>query len=279
MTRVSPDWLALRESADAAARSAELVDQLRAYLVRTTPGPLVIRDLGCGTGSMGRWLAGRLPGPQHWILHDRDADLLAIAVDSLPRKAADGSPVTAEARVGDLTTLTAGDLADTSLVVASALLDLLTGDEVDGLAGACVDAGCPALLLLSVVGLVGVTPADPLDAEITTAFNAHQRRFINGRWLLGPDAVKVTTKAFERRGVTTAVRPSPWRLAAEQGELTMEWLRGWVSAAAEQWPDFAGQSEAYLRRRLDMCLAGELRVMVQHQDLLALPAPTGGDPA
>ena len=36
----------------------------------------VIHDLGCGTGSMGRWLAPRLPGPQHWVLHDRDADLL-----------------------------------------------------------------------------------------------------------------------------------------------------------------------------------------------------------
>ena len=28
---------------------------------------------------MGRWLAPLLPGPQHWVLHDRDADLLAVA--------------------------------------------------------------------------------------------------------------------------------------------------------------------------------------------------------
>ena len=49
---------------------------------RLTP-PLVIRDLGCGTGSLGRWLAPRLPVPQTWILTDRDHDLLEIAADSV----------------------------------------------------------------------------------------------------------------------------------------------------------------------------------------------------
>src|SRR5438093_197088 len=122
-TGLAPEWLALREDADAAARAAEL---LGALCLRT---PLVIRDLGCGTGSMGRWLAGRLPGPQHWILHDRDPGLLAVA--TLPA----GVRVTMVA--GDLTGLRAADLAGTSLVTASALLDLLTEDEVTGLAAAC----------------------------------------------------------------------------------------------------------------------------------------------
>ena len=44
----------------------------------------VIHDLGCGTGSMGRWLAPLLPGPQHWVVHDRDADLLEVAAADLP---------------------------------------------------------------------------------------------------------------------------------------------------------------------------------------------------
>ena len=70
----TPDWLALREPADAAARVPALVDRLRPHL---PDGPLTVRDLGCGTGSMGRWLAPLLAGPhQHWVLHDRDATLL-----------------------------------------------------------------------------------------------------------------------------------------------------------------------------------------------------------
>ena len=76
--RVSPEWLVLREPADAAARSAELAERLARHL--PAAGRLVIHDLGGGSGAMGRWLAPRLPGPQHWVVHDRDADLLELAV-------------------------------------------------------------------------------------------------------------------------------------------------------------------------------------------------------
>ena len=34
---------------------------------------------------MGRWLAPLLDGPQHWVLHDRDPDLLGVAAHDRPR--------------------------------------------------------------------------------------------------------------------------------------------------------------------------------------------------
>ena len=72
--RAGSDWLALREPADAEARSGRARRHPRD---RTCPRPaLVVHDLGCGTGSMARWLAPRLDGPQRWVLHDRDAELL-----------------------------------------------------------------------------------------------------------------------------------------------------------------------------------------------------------
>ena len=270
--RFPAEWLALRESADAAARARELVDPLRTYLARRAPDRLVVRDLGCGTGSMGRWLAGQLSGPQHWILHDRDPDLLDRAVASLPDTAADGSPVTAEAARRDVAELRAEDLAGTSLVTASALLDLLTAKEMAGLATACVTAGCASLQVLSVLGRVEVTPADPLDAEITEAFNEHQRRHDDGRALLGPDALTVATEAFERAGAEVYLAASPWRLGAGQSALTKEWLRGWVGAARVRRPDFGSKVDDYLRRRVAECARGELLVTVQHGDLLTLPA-------
>lgn len=256
-TQFAPEWLALREGADAAARAEELLEPLREHL---TP-PLVVRDLGCGTGSMGRWLAPRLPEPQHWILTDRDLALLQHAASSLPVPA-----VTVQR---DITELTAADLAGTSLVTGSALLDLLTADEVDDLAAACVSAGRPALLTLSVVGRVELDPADPLDVEVEAAFNAHQRRTVGGRRLLGPDAVTATAAAFERRGAVVHRGPSPWRLGPEQAALTAQWLTGWVAAAREQEPTLA--VETYLRRRLAACEAGELRATVHHEDLLVIP--------
>jgi SAM-dependent methyltransferase len=260
----TPDWLELRESADAAARAAELLDPLRVQLADMPR--LVIRDLGCGTGSLARWLAGRLPGPQHWILHDRDPELLARAEATVT-----GGALTVETREGDLTGLRAEDLAGTSLVTASALLDLLTFDEVSGLAEACVKAGCPALLTLSVAGRVEVDPVEPLDTEFAAAFDAHQRREDVGRRLLGPDAAAVTAKVFERLGARIRTAPSPWRLGADQAALTAEWLTGWVAAACEQCPELAPEGNAYLRRRLEACAAGKLSVVVHHIDLLALP--------
>lgn len=267
----TPEWLALRETADAAARAPELVEPLLAHL---KPGePVVIRDLGCGSGSMGRWLAARLPGPQHWVLHDRDPELLARARAGLPAEAADGTPVTTATVLGDATDLDAADLADTALVTASALLDLLTGDEVDRLAAACVGAGCASLITLTVTGDVQLTPADPLDAEFAASFDAHQRRRTGGRRLLGPDAARAAVAAFARPGVEVHTAPSPWRLGADQADLREEWLRGWLAAACEQRPDLARHAGDYLRRRLGPgeLGPGELEAVVGHLDVLALP--------
>jgi hypothetical protein len=216
----------------------------------------VIHDLGGGSGAMGRWLAPRLPGPQHWVVHDRDADLLELAVATGP------TAVTVEARRSDITRLTPGDLAGASLVTASALLDLLTADELVRMLRACT--GHPMLLTLTVLGRVTLSPAEPLDTRIGAAFNDHQRR--DG--LLGPDAVGT---AVAELGAEVLVRPSPWRLAAADGDLTAEWLDGWVAAACEQEPALAGAAGAYRDRRLAQAAAGELAVTVDHADLLVLP--------
>ncbi|MGW2046030.1 hypothetical protein ACWCPF_12705 [Streptomyces sp. NPDC001858] len=271
--RYAPEWLELRESADAAARALDLLDPLRIRLANL-PGRsgLAIHDLGCGTGSMGRWLAPRLDGAQHWVLHDRDPYLLHFAAVASPRAAADGSRVTVETRRGDVARLTPDALLGASLVTASALLDVLTREEVETLASACAGAGCPALLTLSVAGRVEFSAPDPLDDEIAAAFNDHQRR--DG--LLGPDAVSVACEAFADHGATVKVHPSPWRLGSENVGLTAQWLRGWVGAAVEERPHLAERAEAYLAGRLAACAAGELQVTVHHSDLLALARPTGG---
>jgi SAM-dependent methyltransferase len=268
--RVSADWLALREAADGAARATDLATTV-AGLVR--PGvPTLVHDVGCGTGAMGRWLAPRLPGPQHWVLTDRDPDLLAVAAAALPGAGADGSPVTAAPRHRDLATLTAADLSGAALLTASALLDLLTPADLERLVDACVGAACPALLVLSVTGRVRLAPTDPLDTALAAAFNAHQRRTVAGGRLLGPDAVTAAVALFARPGWRVRARSSPWRLGAGESALARQWLAGWVGAACEQCPALAGPGRAYLRRRLAQAAAGRLELTVHHQDLLAFPA-------
>ena len=266
--RVSSSWLDLREPADAAARAYELVGLL---LSRVQAGSWLIHDLGCGSGAMGRWLAPLLPGAQHWVLHDRNADLLEQAAVNVPGPAADGAEVAVETRVSDITRLGLDDFAGATLVTGSALLDLLTWDELTALIHASSGAACPVLFALSVTGRVQVLPADPLDVRVAAAFDAHQRRTTARGRLLGPDAVQAAVEGFQQLGAEVIVRPSPWRLGATERNLTVEWLTGWVDAAGEQDPELAPDTDLYRLRRLKEAAAGALAVTVGHADLLVLP--------
>ncbi|GAA4413317.1 hypothetical protein GCM10023168_36130 [Fodinibacter luteus] len=271
--RVSSAWLRLREPADAAARSTVLARTAAVSVGRAAV--TVVHDLGCGSGSMGRWLAPQLPGAQHWVLHDRDPDLLRVAATHGPGSGADGAAVSVEGRQGDLTRLGPADLAGASLVTASALLDMLTADEAERFVRSCVAAHCPVLVTLSVTGRVRLSPADPLDAMFGAAFNDHQRRTDGGRTLLGPLAVHAAVLLFRALGSRVEVRASPWRLGADHGPLLAEWLSGWVGAACEQRPELGAVGAAYLARRRAELAQGRLAVTVHHLDLLALPAGGG----
>jgi hypothetical protein len=266
---VSPSWLALREPADAAARASDLVEHLRRALPAT--GRWVIHDLGCGTGAMGRWLAPLLPGPQHWVAHDRDTTLLPLAATDIPAAAADGAGITVEVENTDLAHLDPDDLAGANVITASALLDVLTDDEMSGVARVCASARCPILLTLTVIGRVEIAPADPIDRRVAAAFDAHQRRTTERGRLLGPHAVGFAQEAFGRLGAEVLVRESPWRLGPSDTGLIAEWLVGWVGAACEQEIDLAAECERYTRQRLAQARTGQLAVTVGHADLLVLP--------
>lgn len=269
--RAGSGWLALREPADAAARDTGLVDMLRSHLDgnRGAGGVTEVHDVGCGTGSMARWLAPQLAGPQHWVLYDRDAELLDLVGEGPPPLAADGAPVTIETRRCDITRLESADLSSASLITASALLDMMTAEELQRLVASCAGAGCPVLITLTVTGRVDLTPADPLDQRVAEAFNAHQRRETGGGRLLGPDSAGAALDGFSRLGLDVVVRPSLWRLGPRQSELTTKWFTGWLAAACEQDPGLGLVAPEYAHRRLAQAADGRLLVTVHHQDLLA----------
>ena len=238
--RVSPEWLVLREPADAAARSAELAERLGRHLAAA--GRLVIHDLGGGSGAMGRWLAPRLPGPQHWVVHDRDADLL-----ELRRRSPARLPTGRGHRRGEaIRHHPAGAGGSRRREPRHRLGAARPADRgrARRMLGAC--AGCPMLLALTVVGRVDPDPGGAAGRAMGAAFNAHQRR---GR-MLGPDAVAAAVDELRGTGAEVLVRPSPWRLDAARADLTAEWFVGWVGAACEQEPALAAEAGAYMDRRL-----------------------------
>ena len=162
--KVHPDacfdanWLALRRTADSAARAPELeahaADWLRQRRMATAPArPLRLLDLGSGSGANPCHLAPRLPGLQQWTLIDHDAGLLARAQAACAGlHDADGGSVDVITRCLDLARIDAHMLAGADLVCASALLDLVDAAWLDRLADACTAAGSALLVTLSVDG-------------------------------------------------------------------------------------------------------------------------------
>lgn len=265
---VSSDWLALREDEDARARSVELA---RAAAERLAPGPIVIHDLGSGTGSMMRWLAPLLPGPQSWVLHDWNPELTERANDAAVPLDREGRAVSVSSRNEELARLTPEDLAGASLVTASALLDVLTSEEVHAIGQACIAVGCPVLLSLSVTGRVKLSPADPRDETIEAAFNAHQRRLVDGRRLLGRHGAPIARGLFLQAGWKVRPAETLWRLSGADPRLLGQWLDGWVDAAFEQSPGLELACAGYREMRAAQLARGELSAAVVHSDLLAWP--------
>ncbi|GAA4382410.1 class I SAM-dependent methyltransferase [Agromyces bauzanensis] len=265
---VSSEWLALREQEDARARSRRLA---RAAARRLGSGPIVIHDLGSGTGSMTRWLAPLLLGPQTWVLHDWNADLVERAAEGVVPLDQERRAVTVRTRAGELARLGSDDLEDASLVTASALLDVLTAEEVRAVVQACVDAGCPALFSLSVTGEVRLDPRDPRDDVFQRAFNEHQERRVGERRLLGPSGGAFAHRLLLQAGWNVRSAATPWRLGDHDPRLLEQWFDGWLGAALEQRADLEVDGSGYRALRSSQLRHGALSATVAHADLLAWP--------
>ena len=262
---VSVEWLTLREDADGRARSR----QLASMAARMFSPPIIVHDLGSGTGSMLRWLAPALPGPQTWVLHDWNSALLDHAAERALDSTGHGAAVRTSLK--DVAHLREDDLEGASLVTMSALLDVLTLEEAQAIVAACVGAGTPGLFTLTVTGEVRLVPVNPGDRMFESAFNDHQRRTVDGRRLLGPDAAATVVDLFRAAGWSVRTADSPWRLDSTEPALVYEWLEGWLAAAVEERPALHEWADEYQQTRLAQLDAGQLSVVVQHRDVFAWP--------
>ncbi|MFB9731997.1 SAM-dependent methyltransferase [Ornithinimicrobium kibberense] len=238
--RASPDWLDLRWAADAEARdrgATDLLERLVAHLrgPDRDQGPVRVVDVGAGTGANRRYLSPRLPVEQEWVCVDHDRELLDHPRHDGARRIHCG--------LTDLPAEVAGlgaPVGPAAVVVANAVLDVLTTADLAALADCVVATGGIALLSLSVTGQVRWEPPDPVDDVLARAFDDHQRR--DGR--PGPDG--------------------------RHRELLARWLEERVEDAAGQEPASAEVLREWQARRAAQMESGALRVLVDHVDLLVL---------
>jgi len=265
------EWLALREHADAAARSMRLA--------RSTAGRLGDReairilDLGTGTGSNIWYLANHLgQARQSWLAIDRDPVLLARLRESAPGRLAHcAGRVLVETREADLGRLDFADLtADRDLVTASALLDLVSETWLRSLAEACRAAGAAVLFAITYNGQSECSPFEPEDDRILDLFNRHQHRDKGlGGPAAGPDAVAAAVRAFAEAGYDVDTEATDWRLDPSDVRLQRELIEGWAYAAAETDPTAADTIADWRARRLAHVERGHSHLVVGHDDIAA----------
>jgi hypothetical protein len=287
-------WLALREPADVAARSARLTDAILDSLARHRT--LRVLDLGTGTGSNVRYLADQIHVPQRWLLVDRDPAVLR----ELPPRIAlwgasrgyvvglDGNDLVVqspdidcriETRVTDL-----GGPPDRRmffgrhLVTASALLDLVSEAWLRALAACCRENGAAVLFALTYTGGSVCFPGEPEDDEIRDLLNRHQKMSDKGFGAAaGPDAFQAAVRSFAEIGYEVRHDASAWRLSPDAKPLQRLLIKGWADAALELEPGKATMIRDWLKRRLAHVEDGGSHIIVSHQDLAAwLPEDEAG---
>lgn len=265
MTGFSVDWLTLRAPADARARSAELI-ALAAEAVQDA-GEIHVFDLGAGTGATMRAVSPHLPLPQRWTFVDADAGLLEAARTWFT--AADFPGVSLECRVTDLVANPAPWDEPPSLVTASALFDLASREFIRDLARRLTRGRVPLLAMLTYDGRLVADPPIPDDDPMREAFNAHQRGIKTFGIACGPDGTSVLARQLEKRGFGVLRRDTPWVLEAGRDDaLIAAMLQGWAAAIGDLHPD-----STVPQRWLEARLARTDRLVVGHEDLLALPPP------
>jgi hypothetical protein len=287
MNDFKSDWLALREPADARARSARLVHLIAARC----PGDTVVRalDVATGTGANMRYMAGHLPSRQQWLLVDGDPVLLGeVPGRTYSWAVARGFEVTRDeeellirgeglmCRVATrrLNLATATDSPDEifeghALVTASALLDLVSDDWLRAVADRCRSTGAAVLFALTYDGRMHCAPEEPEDAAVRELVNAHQRMDKGFGPALGPAGCGAAERCFTSLGYHVERAPSQWVLERDADQLQHQLIEGWAGAAAAVAPDQSSAIGSWRARRLAHVAAGRSRLLVGHEDLAA----------
>jgi SAM-dependent methyltransferase len=262
MTGFSADWLALRAAADADARARDkgLAARLGGYFASC--GEVRVLDLGAGTGANMRATAPLIAAPQHWVLADNDAALLA--------RAEPVANITVERREADL----AGDLSSLfdpapDLVTASAFFDLCGADWIDRLVALVAGCGAAFYTVLTYDGREAWEPPHPLDADVRAAFHADQRRDKGLGPALGPDAHAYLAgrlrglgyRVFEGTSDWVLQQPGDGALIAALAEGSADVVAGTIGGVIG-----AGRTETWRAAR-----TGASAVTIGHRDLFAFP--------
>ena len=285
----SAEWLALREPYDHRSRAAALMDSFwraaRARRGERSDGPIIVLDIGAGTGSALRSLAPRMAGDQHWLLADdalTDEALSALAVWAMETE---GLSSTGESRItivrpegritAEICVVDVADLASLPFdrihgVVTSAFLDLCSADWLSALALRSAAHQVPVLAQLTVDGRQSWNPAHADDALVLAAFEADQARDKGLGPALGARAAELFRSLMQGLGYTVSGARSDWRFGAEDRAIAAALADGVAEPLSVRGQ--GAEADRWRADRLAAAADGRLTITIGHVDLLAVPA-------
>ena len=286
MSNFSAEWLAIRESADMAARAPGLIARVVEW--SGLHAHISVVDLGAGTGSCLRALAPRISTRQTWRLVDHSGALLEAASTRLSAWVAlrglsvhkGPSCWRAEGENADYKIIfEERDLADgfnnigpaVDLVTASALLDLASADWCRDLALWCSKTGANLYACLNYDGHFYFVPPHPDDFAVCDVINRHQRNDKGLGPALGSGAVGVLLKELAAVGYKYLTAPSPWLLDPSNSVLQAALVRDWSQLASDESWTNAEKALSWRNFRLDAIQADQSSLKVGHVDLWAWP--------
>jgi hypothetical protein len=268
MNDFSPEWLALREPYDLAARNAVVLDSVaNAFLGQVA---ISVVDLACGAGATLRAVGPHLPPRQRWRLVDNSLSLLARAFTP-------GHPphVTVTTTLVDL----ARDLelaldGPLDLVTTSALLDLVSREWLDRLVVEVAARRLPFYAALTYDGRAVAAPPERFDVELLTGFNLHQRTDKGFGPALGPSAAVRAAARFEHFGYALVQGRSDWVFGPDDRAIQDALFADWAELGPLTTGLSADEIAGWLAQRRAYLAAGRSSLRVGHVDIFARPIGT-----
>ena len=267
MSGFAPAWLELREPFDRMARSADLLHRFARW--SASRSRLAIVDLGSGTGSNLRALAGALSCARSWTLVEHDPALIAAGTAALAKSGM--ATKAAYARLDLAHHLAKAISEGTGLVTASAFLDLVSASWLDELAALVLERRAALYLTLTYSGDLCWQPGAELDREVQLLFDAHQRTDKGFGPALGPAAARALEARLALGPGELHAGASDWRLGPGDRAIQTALLEGYARAATELAPARAAAIAGWRDERMRHIEAGRSTHRVGHVDLLWLP--------
>lgn len=280
------DWLAERYPFDVEARNKTVEQAAVDYL--KTDGPVVIVDVGAGTGSNCLYFLDKLQQDQSWIFIEKDPALAPALINRLTEYASfhkynwslkDGvyemltpfKKVTFKIisdtlfKIGQIV-----DLSTVDLVVANAVFDLLSKVQISQFLDQLTQNKVACLFTLHYTGMRFI-PEDPFDQSYIDLYDGHMMRPQSFGQALGKMAAAHIVQRFEEANYTLQKGDSSWNVMQDDIKMHYYLLNFMESALSElSYPtELQDYFPKWLKYKKELIITRQQRLEVMHLDLFA----------